>query len=327
MKKHLWSAIVSALSLAGVVGCNQCGHQPLFPNAPWNKGCGCAKATHPGPGPVGLSPGQPVAVGPEAAGPLPPGSTFTPPAGSAVAPAPGGSATFGPGPGISAPSAPAPSQPVEIRGYGPVSDSTWHAPANGGVRLAIPESAPSRDTVRLNQPEIPSGAPKPIVSESKNSEPPRLPLQSDIAQFTYAYDQVASGLRPSGTSGLEWLKANNFRAVLYLRRPIDDETSDRRETESRGLKYLSLEVQPQSLRESLDQFKTIVTDSANYPVFVYSKDSMITGSLWYLQFRTVNGMTESEARIKATRLGLQEEQTDANRPMWLAIQKALEPIR
>jgi len=115
--------------------------------------------------------------------------------------------------------------------------------------------------------------------------------------------------------------------VLYLRRAIDDETSDRREMENRALKYLSLEVRPQNLRENLDQFNQIVNDSGNFPLFVYSKDSMIAGSLWYLRFRTVNRMTETEARTKAVGLGLQEEQTDANRPMWLAIQKTLEQVR
>jgi hypothetical protein len=165
------------------------------------------------------------------------------------------------------------------------------------------------------------------VGESKTSEPPPAPAPVDIPQFTQVYERVASGMRPSGTPGLDWLKANNFRTVLYLRRTSDDETTDRREIESRGLKYLSMEVQPQSLRENLDQFNQIVNDTSNHPLFVYSKDPMVTGSLWYLHFRTVNHMPEAEARSKAARVGLQEEQTDANRPLWLAIQKALEQIR
>ena len=97
--------------------------------------------------------------------------------------------------------------------------------------------------------------------------------------------------------------------------------------ESRGIKYLSIEVQPQSLRENLDQFNQIVNDTSHHPLFVYSRDPMVTGSLWYLHFRTVNHMLEAEARSKAARVGLQEEQTDANRPLWLAIQKTLEQIR
>jgi protein tyrosine phosphatase (PTP) superfamily phosphohydrolase (DUF442 family) len=126
---------------------------------------------------------------------------------------------------------------------------------------------------------------------------------------------------------LDWLKANGYRTVLYLRRDTDDETTDRREVEARGLKYMSLEVNPQNLREALDQFNLIVNDSANYPLFVYSKSSMITGSLWYLRFRTVDRLTDDTARAKAATLGLEEVQTEANRPMWLAIQKTLEQVR
>ncbi len=318
MKRHLWSVIVSGLGIAGIVGCSHCGHQPLFPNAPWNKNCGCAGGARPGPAPVGLAPGQPLPIAPEGVTSPPPGNTFSPTPGSAFIQPPTGQPSVPAGPGVSVPPAPAPSPPAEIRGYGPISDSTWHAPANGGVRLAIPEMAPSRDA---------NNATKPNVSESKTSEPPQAPAPVDIPQFTQVYERVASGIRPSGYPGLDWLKANNYHAVLYLRRTSDDEASDRREMESRGIKYLSIEVQPQSLRENLDQFNQIVNDTSHHPLFVYSRDSMVTGSLWYLHFRTVNHMLEAEARSKAARVGLQEEQTDANRPLWLAIQKTLEQIR
>jgi protein tyrosine phosphatase (PTP) superfamily phosphohydrolase (DUF442 family) len=127
--------------------------------------------------------------------------------------------------------------------------------------------------------------------------------------------------------GLNWLKAHGYRAVLYLRQPGDDEGTDRPAMERRDLKYMSLEVNPQNLREALDQFNLIVNDSANYPLFVYSRSSMITGSLWYLRFRTVDRLTDDTARAKAATLGLEEVQTEANRPMWLAIQKVLEQVR
>lgn len=325
MKRHLWSIIVSALGVAGVVGCSQCGHQPLFPNAPWNKGCGCAKTTHPGPAPVGLAPGQPMPLGPEAGVAPPPGSTLTPPPGSAIVQPPASQPVSPTGPGGYVP--PAPSPPAEIRGYGPVSDNTWHAPANGGVRLAIPEIAPSRDSVRLSQPEIPGAAPKPIISESRTSEPPAAPSATDIRLFVPVYDHVASGLRPAKLEGLDWLKSNGFRAVLYLRQPTDNEETDRHAMERRSFKYLSLEVTPQNLRQALDQFNSIINDSTNQPLFVYSNAPMIAGTLWYLHFRTADRMEDNAARAKAATLGLEEEQTDANRPMWLAIQKTLEQIR
>ena len=325
MKRHLWFTMVSALGLIGVVGCSHCGsHQALFPNAPWNKGCGCRTTPRATAAPVGIVPGQPMPVGAE---------TSVPPPGSALAPAPGGQPFYPASPSAPIPSAPAPSapapSPLEIRGYGPAADSTWHAPTtNGGIQLAIPETAPPRESVRLNSPEAAVNPRQPAVSEGRTAEPPpAAPLPTEIRQFAPMYDRVASGLRPEKTEGLDWLKANGYRAVLYLRRTSDDETSDRREMESRGLKYLSLEIQPQSLRESLEQFNFMVNDSANYPLFVYSRDPMISGSLWYLHFRTVDRLADDAARAKAAPLGLQEEQTEANRPMWLAIQKVLEQVR
>jgi len=322
----MWSVIVSALGVVGVVGCSTCGHQPLFPNAPWNKGCGCAKGTRPPAGVVGVAPGQPIPLA--ADGAPPPGSAFTPLPGSAVVQPPGTQPGLPAAPGA-VPIAPPPSPATaEIRGYGPVSDSTWHAPANGGVRLAIPETAPSRDSVRLGQLEAPASAPKPAISESKTSEPPpALPLPTDIRLFVPVYDHVASGLRPANLEGLNWLKANGYRTVLYLRQPGDNEETDRQAMERRNFKYLSLEVTPQNLRDALDHFNSIVNDSANQPLFVYSNSAMITGAMWYLRFRGADRLEDSAARARAAGLGLQEELSDANRPMWLAIQKVLEPIR
>src|SRR5439155_22653283 len=102
---------------------------------------------------------------------------------------------------------------------------------------------------------------------------------------------------------------------------------NRNEMEISVLKFLRHVIKPQSLRESLEQFNFMVNDSANYPLFVYSRDPMISGSLWYLHFRTVDRLADEAARAKAAPLGLQEEQTEANRPMWLAIQKVLEQTR
>jgi hypothetical protein len=213
-----------------------------------------------------------------------------------------------------------------ISGYGPPADSVWHAPTtNGSVQLANPEAAPPRDSVRLKTPEAPARSP--AVSESKTSEPPPAPSPNDIRQFVPVYDRVASGLRPTNLEGLNWLKANGYRAVLYLRQAGDDENTDRQAMERRDLKYFSLEVTPQNLREALDQFNLIVGDSTNYPLFVYSKSSLVTGSLWYLRFHTVDKQTDEAARSKAATLGLQEEQTESNRAMWLAIQKVLEQVR
>ncbi len=74
------------------------------------------------------------------------------------------------------------------------------------------------------------------------------------------------------------------------------------------MKYLSLEVAPQTLSQTtVDQFNRLVSDPLNYPLFVYDKDGSLAGGLWYLYFRTVERTTDSEARKRAQRLGLRDD--------------------
>ena len=124
--------------------------------------------------------------------------------------------------------------------------------------------------------------------------------------------------------GLEWLQANQYRAVLHIRLPGQDDSADRQQVEKRGMKYLSLEVSPQTLsRQVVDAFNRIVNDPLNHPLFVYDKDGTLAGGLWYLHFRTVDRASDDVARAKAVRLGLRDDPNGANPEMWLAIQKYL----
>jgi hypothetical protein len=150
---------------------------------------------------------------------------------------------------------------------------------------------------------------------------PSLPV--GIPQFANVREKVGSGLRPI-LDGVEWLRENGYQAVLHIRQPGEDDTSDRKLFEMRGLKYLSLEISPQTLSGALVQeFNRIVADPANLPLFVYDKDSVLAGGLWYLHFRTVDHASAEEARVKAARLGFKEDHNEQHRLMWLAIQKYL----
>jgi hypothetical protein len=192
--------------------------------------------------------------------------------------------------------------------------------------MAIPEAAPSRESVHLGQIGQPNNTP--AISESRSTEPPlAFPSPTNIRLFVPVNDHVSTALRPINTDGLDWLKSTGYRTVLCLRQPGENDDIDRPAIERRNLKFISLEVAPQNLRDALDKFNSIVKDSGNYPLFVYSSSSMISGTMWYLHFRTAGQMDDKTARAKAVSIGLQEEQNDSNRPMWLAIQKTLEPVR
>jgi hypothetical protein len=81
-------------------------------------------------------------------------------------------------------------------------------------------------------------------------------------------------------------------------------------------------VSPQTLnREVMDQFNHLVTDVSNLPLFVYDKDGVLQGGLWYLHFRIIDQASDDEARIRAGRLGLKENGGPEQREMWLAVQK------
>jgi hypothetical protein len=244
------------------------------------------------------------------AAPGPPAGAVAPPVfpsptapAASVLPPPPAQSNFEPPPAPLPAAPPAPSPP-QAQGWQP-ADST--------IRLAPP--IPSDDTRRL-----PTGSKGSSVPEQR-TPPPSLPV--GIPQFALAKDRVAAGLRPMLDDGLDWLQANGYRTVLHVLRPGEDDSADRRQVEKRGMTYLRLEVSPQTLsRPLVDRFNVLVGDTARYPLFVYDRDGSLAGGLWYLHFRTAEQASDETARIRASRLGLREDDPN-QRDMWLAIQRLL----
>jgi protein tyrosine phosphatase (PTP) superfamily phosphohydrolase (DUF442 family) len=197
------------------------------------------------------------------------------------------------------------------------------------VRLRPPEPVASikpNEGTRLYPPEVSekvTPAPrKPSVTEDR-SPPPALPV--GIPQFAVVKEKVATGRRPLLDDGLDWLQANGYRTVLYVRRPGEDDSPDRKEVEKRGLKYLTLEVSAQTLTQKrVEEFSRIARDAGGYPLFVYDRDGSLAGGLWYLHFRTAEGAGDEPARVRAAALGLREDR-DSHREMWVAIRQLLNP--
>jgi protein tyrosine phosphatase (PTP) superfamily phosphohydrolase (DUF442 family) len=203
----------------------------------------------------------------------------------------------------------------EERRYGPSgSDYVWQSP-NPGVRLSGPEgSVPvvPRDNVRLQSPEPPTA--QPGVVERRAVLPVGIPSFAVVIA-----DRVASGQKPS-LEGLDWLQHNGYRMVLQVVKAGENDSA-RKAVESRGLKYLTVEVSTMDLAKAVNEFNRAVDSSANYPLFVYDRDGSLAGALWYLHFRT--RLTEAEARSKAKGLGLRDEATGENAALWGAIQNYL----
>jgi protein tyrosine phosphatase (PTP) superfamily phosphohydrolase (DUF442 family) len=152
-------------------------------------------------------------------------------------------------------------------------------------------------------------------------------LPAGIADFAPAKAKVFSGRRPM-LDGLDWLKQNGFRTVLFVHLPGEEDLTGRRELEKRELKYFTLEVSPKNLTtEVVASFNRLVDEEANWPLFVYSPDRSLLGGLWYLHFRIAENLSDEEAQRKATPLGLKKEGDGSQTELWLAIQKYLEKTK
>jgi protein tyrosine phosphatase (PTP) superfamily phosphohydrolase (DUF442 family) len=182
--------------------------------------------------------------------------------------------------------------------------------------LAVPRQPEGPAPVVAKEP-----APKEPVVPKETQEPPILP--ADIPQFAFVAKGIASGQQPF-PDGVKWLKDHGFKTILHVRAPTETDNAAKRIFESRGLTYISLEVSPQTLsKEVVDRFNHILADENNRPLFVFDKNSALAGALWYIHFRTVDGMTDDKARAEATRLGFKQDQDDAQRDMWIAVQNYL----
>ena len=315
MKRQLWWLLLAA-GACGVAGCQHCSYRPgaavLRPAAASGP---CSPASAP----------FPAAAAPPAvpAGPLAP---LPVPGGTGLAPAPPSP------PGL----APAPSFRSYEPPLAPPEAPAWQ-PSAGGVRLSAPQPGPGEPPRQAGGPQGPDAGRSPLPRAPVTEEPPpawprpgvtegqrpspQLPV--GIPQFATVRDGVATGLKPLA-DGLEWMKENSYRTVLYLRPPGEKDAAERRRVEERGLRYLSLEVSPQALsRVVVDEFNRLAGDPARRPLFVYDKDGVLAGPLWYLYFRTAERLSDEEARTKAARLGLKDDQNGERRLMWLAIQKYL----
>ncbi len=170
---------------------------------------------------------------------------------------------------------------------------------------------------------LPPGTGLPASPRAVTEQTPAAALPVGIPDFASVKDQVASGLKPL-LDGLDWLRQNGFRTVLHVHRPGEDDAAERRQVEKRGLKFVSLEVSPQTLdTKTVSEFNRMVNDTAAYPLFVYDGDGVLAGGLWYLYFRTSEKATDEQARARAASLGLKPDRNGEAREMWLAIQKYL----
>jgi protein tyrosine phosphatase (PTP) superfamily phosphohydrolase (DUF442 family) len=161
-------------------------------------------------------------------------------------------------------------------------------------------------------------APEPPGAEKTNA------FTAELPQFHMVYDNVSAGQEPFA-EGFTWLKNHDYRTVVHLRPPGENDSGKRAEIEAKGLRYVSFEVGPRTLtREVVQEFGRVITDTNGHPLFVYDKKGMLAGTMWYLHFRLNEQKSDADARGRAVRLGLKDDQTGENAELWLAINKLVQ---
>jgi protein tyrosine phosphatase (PTP) superfamily phosphohydrolase (DUF442 family) len=320
MKKSLGRLVFVSLLVTGTGCCNaqrQPVSQPIPPPsprpvlpmspAPFPPPGACQPAPPPYPT---VSPGANIAPAAPQANPFP----SVPPGGNIAAPAP---------PTTPFPTAPPPVTPNNSGAGSPPNEpiarveNRWE-PADAGIKLGAPE--PIAGAGPKTPPSLypPDKTPEPPTNKSATTLPVGIP------QFATAMDNVATGLRPSLDDGLDWLQARGYRTVVHIHLPDENDGADRKQVEKRGMKYMGLEVSPQTLTiATVREFSRAVRDTSGQPVFLYDRDGSLAGGLWYLHFRTVEQISDEVARIRAGSLGLREDRDGTHRDMWLAVQKYL----
>jgi protein tyrosine phosphatase (PTP) superfamily phosphohydrolase (DUF442 family) len=211
---------------------------------------------------------------------------------------------------------PVPSDPPFSR-FNPDNNNRLYAPLPQKPSTNEPPSAKLLPPQSLLTPS----EPPPVA---KTEEPPVLP--ADIPGFAFVKKGIAAGQRPF-PEGVNWLKDHGYKTVLHVRPPTQSDTSAKRVFESRGLTYINLDVSPTTLtKEVVTRFNEVVADEKNRPLFVYDEDSTLAGALWYLYFRTAEGLSDEKARAESSRLGFKQDQDDKSRDMWLAVQNYLRSL-
>jgi len=200
---------------------------------------------------------------------------------------------------------------------GPVPQVNGMAPPaimSGPTLGMAPPPAPVTANKAIVPPAVALGAPETSnVPTQPNRQANQTGFPVDIPGYAVLSEKIAGGHQPF-PDGITWLKEAGFSTVIHLRSNADEVAVSRQLVERQGLAYKSLEVSTNSMDSSL--LATIDRDiqSANgRPVFIFDRDGTRTGAMWIAYSIRYMGVSESQAREQAARLGYRKETAD---PAW-----------
>ena len=189
------------------------------------------------------------------------------------------------------------------------------------LRTITPKTEPAPGI--FGEPIIPATISESPKIDSNGDLPSRAPAGVESFAAVPGQDRVSSGRKPT-LEGLDALKLQGYKTVLYLHAPDADHSAAKETVEKRGLTFVAIAVAPETLAEAAKAFGAQLNDATAKPLFVYDLDGIRAGSLWYLQFRTVDLLGDEPARIRAGSLGLQDpEKSEEQKRFWIALQNLL----
>ena len=204
-------------------------------------------------------------------------------------------------------------------------------PRGSGAELLLPQPLPPGSSKSDYQPVPPTGRGAILGEPDYANDPPKivdaLPAEKEpppaavsprhstgvaangIGEFSQVKEGVSTGLRPE-LGGLDWLKSQGYKTIVYLKTADDDDATDRRQVEKRDMTFVGLSVTPEGLTQAfIDEFTKRVGDTTGRPIFVYSRTGAAAGAVWYLHLRTAEYLTDDEARVRAAQLGLKDDKS------------------
>ncbi len=205
-----------------------------------------------------------------------------------------------------------PLAPPMISKSPPPVDTPWQP---GQRTESTPRDVPPQ--IRLYAPEV---LEKPAGGTNEPAKQQGTPNANVPANFTVVQKGIRSGTRPS-LDELDWLRDNGAGSVIHIHLPGEDDTADRKQIESRGMRYVAFEVSPQTVsKQQIDAFIALVRDHGRLGLFVYDRDGSLAGAMWYAYFRRGDFDSADAATLRAYPLGLQPNRPGQHRDMWQAVQ-------
>jgi uncharacterized protein (TIGR01244 family) len=137
----------------------------------------------------------------------------------------------------------------------------------------------------------------------------RLGSAGDGAPTIRAYqrlsDEVRTGAQPTAEE-LAWLKADGVTTVINLRLPAEhDAAAETAKASELELRYFNIPVETANPKdEQADEFRKLLADPHNRPVFIYCASANRVGALWMIHRVLDDGWTIADAEAEAVRVGI-----------------------